>query len=82
MIDYSSGGPFGANSWNYNGLGLKLEEHISHNQFISNNATYDTNSPSNTILRSPLLNAAGTNDVTVSFDWEAGGETDATDGIL
>ena len=40
---------------------------------------YDQNSPSHTILRSPLLNAAGASDVTVSFDWEAGGEIDAVD---
>jgi hypothetical protein len=49
-----------------------------HNQFSN---VYDTNA-ANTILRSCSL-TAGTNDVTVSFDWEeAGGETDATDSTI
>jgi hypothetical protein len=49
--------------------------YITH-QFIL--VTYESNSP-NVILRSPLLNGAGKECVTVSFDWEAGGEKDATE---
>jgi hypothetical protein len=82
MIDYSSGGPLGANFWAYNGAGPEAGRAYITQPVFSNNATYDTNAASNTILRSPILNAAGTNDVTVSFDWEAGGETDATDGTI
>ncbi|RAJ18186.1 M4 family metallopeptidase [Olleya aquimaris] len=53
---------------------------------ISDLPLYEINSPalvgSNTILRSPLINASAAHSVTVSFDWEAGGETDATDGTI
>lgn len=51
--------------------------------YISNGlvdiASYDSNSATITVLKSALINAAATSDVTVSFDWEAGGELDAVD---
>ncbi len=72
----------GNNVWKING-----EATAAGRAYVSNGILdipyYDANSPSlvssNTILRSPLLNAAAASAVTVSFDWEAGGETDAID---
>ncbi|MDX1543779.1 MAG: M4 family metallopeptidase [Christiangramia sp.] len=68
----------GVNVWKING-----DLTAAGRAYISDGLTeipfYDQNSPSNTILRSPLLNAAAASNVTVSFDWEAGGETDAVD---
>ncbi|MFV8393268.1 M4 family metallopeptidase [Flavobacterium sp. LB2P6] len=46
---------------------------------LTNTTFYNSNVPSNTILRSPVLNANGASNVTVSFDWEAGGERDAAE---
>jgi hypothetical protein len=81
ILDFSVGGPLGSNVWAYNGAGTESgRAYITIG--LTGSATYETNSPSNTILRSPLLNAAGATDVTVSFDWEAGGETDAADGTV
>lgn len=68
----------GNNIWKVNGdLTAAGRAYISDG--ITNIPFYDQNSPSNIILRSALLNAAAASDVTVSFDWEAGGETDAVD---
>lgn len=68
----------GNNIWKVNG-----DVSAAGRAYISDGVTdipfYDQNSPSNTILRSPLINAAASSDVTVSFDWEAGGEIDALD---
>lgn len=68
----------GNNVWKVNG-----DLNAAGRAFISDGITdiafYDSNSPSNTILRSPLINAFASSDVTVSFDWEAGGELDAAD---
>ena len=54
--------------------------------YISNGlvdiASYDSNSATITVLRSGLINAAATSDVTVGFDWEAGGELDAADSSV
>jgi len=78
ILDFSVGGPLGPNYWEFNGAGTESgRAYITIG--LTGGATYETNSPSNTILRSPLLNAAGATDVTVSFDWEAGGETDPAD---
>ncbi|MFT5964835.1 MAG: Zn-dependent metalloprotease, partial [Flavobacterium sp.] len=82
IIDFSEGGPFGANAWAFNGAGTEAGRAFITEPIFSGGATYETNSPSNVTLRSPLLNAAGTNNVTVSFDWEAGGERDATDNTI
>ncbi|MEJ1223662.1 M4 family metallopeptidase [Sediminicola sp. 1XM1-17] len=63
----------GNNVWKVNG-----DATAAGRAYISDGITdlpiYDTNSTSNTILRSPMINAGAANDVTVSFDWEAGGE--------
>ncbi len=68
----------GVNTWKFNG-----DLTATGRAFISDGITdipfYDQNSPSNTILRSSLINAAAASNVKVSFDWEAGGETDAVD---
>ncbi|NJW51949.1 M4 family metallopeptidase [Salinimicrobium oceani] len=68
----------GVNEWRANGnLSAAGRAYITDG--LLETPFYDQNSPSHTILRSPLLNAAGATQVTVSFDWEAGGETDAVD---
>ncbi len=68
----------GVNVWRANGnLSAAGRAYITDG--ILETPFYDQNSPSHTILRSPLLNAAGATQVTVNFDWEAGGETDAVD---
>lgn len=68
----------GNNVWKVNGdLNAAGRAYVSDG--ISNIAFYDQNSTTTTILRSALINAAATSDVTVSFDWEVGGETDAVD---
>ena len=68
----------GNNIWKVNGdLSAAGRAYISDG--VSDIPFYDQNSPSNTILRSPLINASAATDVTVTFDWEAGGETDAVD---
>lgn len=68
----------GNNIWKVNGdLTAAGRAYISDG--LTNIPFYDQNSPSHTILRSPLLNATAASNVTVSFDWEAGGETDAVD---
>ncbi|APG59648.1 hypothetical protein LPB144_04140 [Christiangramia salexigens] len=72
----------GNNIWKVNG-----DLTAAGRAYISDGLTdipfYDQNSPSNTILRSSLLNAAAASNVKVSFDWEAGGETDAVDpGVI
>jgi hypothetical protein len=42
-------------------------------------ATYNSTAFGNLILISDLINAKGFTNVTISFDWEAGGETDQVD---
>ncbi len=68
----------GNNVWKVNGdLNAAGKAYVSDG--ITDIAFYDSNSSSTTILRSPLINAAAASAVTVSFDWEAGGELDAAD---
>ncbi|TRO66584.1 T9SS type A sorting domain-containing protein [Christiangramia sabulilitoris] len=68
----------GSNIWKVNGdLSAAGRAYISDG--ITDIPFYDQNSPSHTILRSSLINAAAASNVKVSFDWEAGGETDAVD---
>ena len=68
----------GNNVWKVNG-DLTAEGRAYISDGISDIPFYDQNSPTSTILRSSLLNAAAASNVKVSFDWEAGGETDAVD---
>jgi Zn-dependent metalloprotease len=83
IVDFSEGGPVGANRWNYNGVGTEAgRAYITNPTLYIGSATYETNSPTNVILRSPLLNGAGKRGVTVSFDWEAGGELDPADSSI
>jgi hypothetical protein len=71
-IENSVGGVFGLTA-GINGLGTEAgRAYITQPVYIGS-ATYESNSPTDVILRSPLLNGAGKN-VTVSFDWEAGGK--------
>jgi|GEM_PF-280750 len=68
----------GVNVWKVNGdLSAAGRAYITNG--IAEIPFYDQISPTNTIFRSPLINAAATSNVTVSFDWESGGETDAVD---
>jgi Zn-dependent metalloprotease len=81
IFDFSGDeGVVAPNFWDFNGI-----ESAAGKAFItdgiSNTATYNSLAPTITILRSPLLNAAGTKDVTVSFDWKAGGEL-SSDGTV
>jgi hypothetical protein len=46
---------------------------------VSNGATYDSTAGGNLLLLSDLINAKGFADITISFDWQAGGETDQVD---
>ncbi len=71
----------GNNVWRFNG-DLSAEGRAYISDGISNIPFYDQNSPTNTILRTPLIQAGGTSDVTISFDWEAGGETDVLDASV
>lgn len=68
----------GTNVWAANGLSSGAGRAFITDG-ITNTPFYNSNVPSNTILRSPVLNAAGASNVTVSFDWEAGGERDAAE---
>jgi Zn-dependent metalloprotease len=68
-----------ANVWKFNGSGTAAGRAFITDG-IANTATYNSNAPSNTILVSPLLNAGGTTGVTVSFDWQAGGEIESPAG--
>lgn len=68
----------GVNQWSFNGdLSAAGRAYITDG--VLDIPFYDQNSPSITMLRSPLLNAAAATNVNVSFEWEAGGETDALD---
>lgn len=68
----------GNNVWKVNGdLNAAGRAYISDG--ITDIPYYDSNSTTTTILRSSLINASATSDVTISFDWEAGGELDAVD---
>ncbi len=71
----------GNNVWKVNG-----DANAAGRAFISDGVTdlpiYDTNSPTNTLLRSPMINAGASSDITVAFDWEVGGETDAVEGTI
>ncbi len=71
----------GNNVWKVNG-----DANAAGRAYISDGITdlpiYDTNSSTNILLRSPMINAGASTDVTVSFDWEVGGETDAVDGTI
>ena len=83
IVDFSAGGPLGANFWNYDGLESEVgRAYITQPTLYIGSATYDSNSPTNVILRSPLLNAVGLRAVTVSFDWSAGGEVDRTSPVI
>lgn len=68
----------GVNNWTFNGTGPAAGK-----AFITvlgaDIPTYDQLVDANTILRTPMLNAGAASDVTVSFDWEAGGETDVVE---
>ena len=69
----------GNNVWKVNG-----DANAAGRAYISDGITdlpiYDTNSPTNTLLRSPMINAGASSNITVSFDWEAGGELEEPAG--
>lgn len=65
----------GTNKWQFNGT-----QDAEGKAYITlppaTVPTYDQTVFVNTILRSPMLNAGAASDVTVTFDWVVGGETD------
>ncbi|NNC50252.1 MAG: peptidase, partial [Flaviramulus sp.] len=72
VISYSDG-----NIWKFNGLGSATgTAYIAADLPGANTPFYDQLVGTNIILRSPMLNAGAASDVTVTFDWEAGGETE------
>ncbi|MEP3836413.1 MAG: M4 family metallopeptidase [Algibacter sp.] len=71
----------GNNVWKVNG-DATAEGRAYISDGITDLPIYDTNSETNVLLRSPMINAGASSDVTVSFDWEVGGETDAVDGTI
>jgi Zn-dependent metalloprotease len=68
------------NVWLFDGLTVDTsgKAYISLGA-TSEGATYDSTQDGNLLLISSLINTKGLTDVTVSFDWEAGGETDQVD---
>lgn len=71
----------GNNVWKVNGDATAAgRAYISDG--ITNLPIYDTNSSTNILLRSPMINAGAASDITVTFDWEVGGETDAVEGTI
>ncbi|MEO2061438.1 MAG: M4 family metallopeptidase [Christiangramia sp.] len=71
----------GSNSWSVNG-DLTAAGRAYVNDSLVNIPFYNQASPSEVILQTGLINAMGYQDVNVSFDWEAGGETDAVDPTI
>ncbi|TYP72813.1 M4 family metallopeptidase [Aquimarina intermedia] len=71
----------GNNVWRVDGM-ASAEGRAYISDGISELPVYDTNSTSNIVLKSTMINAGAAADVTVSFDWEAGGETDAIEGTI
>lgn len=74
-----------ANTWYFDGNATEAgRAYISFNAPIAGQggtATYESNSQSLSTLVTPEINSLGLQDVTVTFDWQAGGEFDpaATD---
>lgn len=68
------------NVWLFNGLTLDtLGKAYVSLVGASEGATYDSTADGNLLLVSKLINAKGLTNVTVAFDWKAGGETDQVD---
>jgi Zn-dependent metalloprotease len=68
------------NVWLFNGLTLDtLGKAYVSVVGASEGATYNSTADGNLLLVSKLLNAKGLTNVTVAFDWKAGGETDQVD---
>ena len=76
----------GLNYWHFNGTGLAAG--TAYITFDPNTTPVydatganpvDMDASSNALLVSPVLNAQGLSDVTVTFDWMAGGESNAQD---
>ena len=66
------------NVWLFNGPSTLGKAYIS-NGSAGQGATYDQSVTSNLLLISPLIDTKGISNVAVSFDWQAGGETDQVD---
>ncbi|MDX1409340.1 MAG: hypothetical protein R3330_14435, partial [Saprospiraceae bacterium] len=73
--------PGSANHWQYNGAATEAGRAYVAIPGTSN-AIYDQTADAHVRLITPQLDARGMNHVTVSFDWEAGGETDAVDTTI
>ncbi|RTZ08230.1 T9SS type A sorting domain-containing protein [Flavobacterium bomense] len=66
------------NVWLFNGPNTLGKAYVS-NRTASQGATYDSTQNGNLLLISKLIDTKGMSDVTVAFDWQAGGETDQVD---
>jgi Zn-dependent metalloprotease len=65
--------------WSFNGAGAA--QGVAYVDIgTGTSPSYDTNNDAHVLLITPMVNAIGHKNVTVSFDWTAGGERDATDG--
>ncbi len=71
----------GGNTWKFNGAGLAAGRAFITDG-IANTTTYDQTVATHTILVTPKIDARGKNTLNLTFDWTAGGETDAVDPIL
>lgn len=67
--------------WQFNGTG-----NAAGTAYIAVSGTetagYDLTGSTNSVLKTPMISAIGAKNVTVSFDWQAGGEVDLTDGTV
>lgn len=71
---------FDANTWLFNGSGIKSagRAYVVPSLSSTTEPTYDGTADSSIHLISKVIDARGIDNVTVSFDWEAGGENDQT----
>jgi hypothetical protein len=73
--------PESAAHWEFNGVGTEAGRAYAAIPG-SPIAVYDQLADARVRLISPLIDARGKKNVEISFDWEAGGETDAADSTL
>jgi hypothetical protein len=71
------------NDWFFNGLAAETQgkAYVSIAS-LGEGATYNQNAISNIRLGSNFIDARGLTDVTVSFDWQAGGEVSQIDNVV
>lgn len=72
----------GGNLWKFNGSGLAAGTAYITAGAVGSAPVYDQTVNTHTILVTPLLDGRGKNSINLSFNWTAGGETDAADPTL